>query len=337
MAVEKKLKKSADLEGNGFTKPLRCGADQKKLQRKQELSKLKLTETAIAVANQAENPLERFSASLKFQKNGVCAELEHLSGRSLSAPVCSVILRILNENMAPHHPDDWPRVEQRKKRETVDPDARFIFVRGFLAPRTGGSARGREVLEAELSQRGPQSDACMGKQAEACEGLAAAPDTCRSFQQKTDVEEPVERGNSEHNARSGGSDAGEKRVADFGEGTDKSTRNGGHPILGFVHYRFVVEEGVPVLYVYELQLRSAARGRGLGKFLMQLLMLVAREHEMKGVMLTVQRRNVKALHFYLSKLGFKVSPISPSQCNPLEPCDYEILSKMFEQIPQTVL
>ena len=43
----------------------------------------------------------------------------------------------------------------------------------------------------------------------------------------------------------------------------------GSPVVGFVHYRFVVEEDFPVLYVYELQ------GKGLGKFLMQLLELIA--------------------------------------------------------------
>ena len=49
----------------------------------------------------------------------------------------------------------------------------------------------------------------------------------------------------------------------------------GGRLLGFVHYRFVVEEDVHVLYVYELQLESSAQGKGLGKFLMQLIELIA--------------------------------------------------------------
>lgn len=47
------------------------------------------------------------------------------------------------------------------------------------------------------------------------------------------------------------------------------------PLVGFVHYRFTSEEEVPVLYVYELQLEPCVRGKGLGKFLMQLIELIA--------------------------------------------------------------
>lgn len=45
-------------------------------------------------------------------------------------------------------------------------------------------------------------------------------------------------------------------------------------LLGFVHYRFVVEEDVPVVYVYELQMEPSIQGKGLGKFLMQLIELI---------------------------------------------------------------
>ena len=46
-------------------------------------------------------------------------------------------------------------------------------------------------------------------------------------------------------------------------------------IVGFVHYRFIMEEEVPVLYVYELQLESRVQGKGLGKFLMDLVERIA--------------------------------------------------------------
>lgn len=46
-------------------------------------------------------------------------------------------------------------------------------------------------------------------------------------------------------------------------------------IIGFVHYRFTTEEEIPVLYVYELQLEPAYQGKGLGKFLMQLVEQIA--------------------------------------------------------------
>lgn len=52
---------------------------------------------------------------------------------------------------------------------------------------------------------------------------------------------------------------------------------GSNSIVGFVHYRFVVEEDIPVLYLYELQLEPRVQGKGLGKFLMQLIELIARK------------------------------------------------------------
>ena len=54
---------------------------------------------------------------------------------------------------------------------------------------------------------------------------------------------------------------------------DEKNRN--NQILGFGHYRFTIEEDVPVTYVYELQLESSIQGKGVGKFLMQLIELIA--------------------------------------------------------------
>lgn len=48
-------------------------------------------------------------------------------------------------------------------------------------------------------------------------------------------------------------------------------------MVGFAHYRFTLEEEIPVVYVYEIQLESRVRGKGLGKFLMQLIELIARK------------------------------------------------------------
>lgn len=102
--------------------------------------------------------------------------------------------------------------------------------------------------------------------------------------------------------------------------------------IAFVQYRFVIEDDQEVLYVYELQLTEAARRKGLGKFLMQFIELVARKSGMKGVMLTVQRLNKGALNFYES-MRYQIDQMSPSQCDDSlsPPVDhtYEILSKMW--------
>ncbi|KAJ4768716.1 N-alpha-acetyltransferase 40 [Rhynchospora pubera] len=103
-------------------------------------------------------------------------------------------------------------------------------------------------------------------------------------------------------------------------------------LVGFVHYRFVVEEDVPVAYVYELQLESCAKGKGLGKFLMQLVELIARKNKMGAVVLTVQKANEFAMNFYTNKLRYVISSISPSRVDPLIGAEksYEILCKTFD-------
>lgn len=110
------------------------------------------------------------------------------------------------------------------------------------------------------------------------------------------------------------------------------TGDDGDRVVGFVHYRFIVEEDVPVIYVYELQLESCVQGKGLGKFLMQLIELIARKNRMGAVMLTVQKANVSAMNFYTSKLRYAVSTISPSRVDPLSGAEksYEILCKTFD-------
>lgn len=104
------------------------------------------------------------------------------------------------------------------------------------------------------------------------------------------------------------------------------------PFVGFVHYRFVVEEDVPVVYVYELQLEARTQGKGLGKFLMQLIELIARKTHMGAVVLTVQKANVPAMKFYMNKMRYMISTISPSKVDPLLGAEksYEILCKTFD-------
>ncbi|KAF5206868.1 N-alpha-acetyltransferase [Thalictrum thalictroides] len=106
----------------------------------------------------------------------------------------------------------------------------------------------------------------------------------------------------------------------------------GNPVVGFVQYRFVVEEDVPVAYVYELQLEGRVQGKGLGKFLMQLIELIARKSRMGAVVLTVQKANGLATNFYINKLRYMISTISPSKVNPLLGAEksYEILCKTFD-------
>lgn len=64
--------------------------------------------------------------------------------------------------------------------------------------------------------------------------------------------------------------------------SSKSPETGQSSMVGFVNYRFTVEEETPVLYVYELQIESRVQGKGLGNFLMCLIELIAQKVLLKS-------------------------------------------------------
>ena len=57
--------------------------------------------------------------------------------------------------------------------------------------------------------------------------------------------------------------------------------------MAFTSFRFDFEEKIEVLYCYEIHAEEAARSKGLGKLLMQVLLLIAGRNKMQKVMLTV--------------------------------------------------
>ncbi|KAK4526641.1 hypothetical protein GAYE_SCF26G4557 [Galdieria yellowstonensis] len=97
-------------------------------------------------------------------------------------------------------------------------------------------------------------------------------------------------------------------------------------LVGFVHYRFTIENQENVLYIYELHIVDGYQGLGIGKKLVQVLETIGVRTKMKKIMLTVFKRNVDAVRFYKEKLGFSLDASSPEVFGDLE-CKYEILSK----------
>ncbi|XP_035885527.1 N-alpha-acetyltransferase 40 isoform X2 [Phyllostomus discolor] len=79
---------------------------------------------------------------------------------------------------------------------------------------------------------------------------------------------------------------------------------------------------------YEVQLESKVRRKGLGKFLIQILQLMANSTQMKKVMLTVFKHNRGAYQFFREALQFEIDDSSPSMSGCCgEDCSYEILSR----------
>eukprot|EP00923_Selenidium_pygospionis_P055272 GHVN01096370.1.p1 GENE.GHVN01096370.1~~GHVN01096370.1.p1 ORF type:complete len:300 (-),score=54.94 GHVN01096370.1:187-1086(-) len=84
-------------------------------------------------------------------------------------------------------------------------------------------------------------------------------------------------------------------------------------LSGFAHFRFEPDEetGEEIMYLYEIQLVSGLRRKGLGRFMMMGLELVARKLEMKKIVCTVLKENPEGSHFFKGKLGFQMDPSSP--------------------------
>jgi len=97
--------------------------------------------------------------------------------------------------------------------------------------------------------------------------------------------------------------------------------------VAFVHFRFDIEIDEEVLYCYEIQLTKDVRRKGLGKFLMQILELIAFKAEMLKVMLTTFKHNDSALKFFMEALKYQIDESSPEDGMYEEDCQYWILSK----------
>ena len=100
-------------------------------------------------------------------------------------------------------------------------------------------------------------------------------------------------------------------------------------LLAFCHFRFDTNDDdgptEAVLYVYEIQVSQKVRRLGLGRRLMTILELVARQANLNKTMLTVFTNNTAAWTFYTHKMKYQVDDISPSRQG--ESTEYEILSK----------
>lgn len=111
----------------------------------------------------------------------------------------------------------------------------------------------------------------------------------------------------------------------------KSANDGAY--LGFSHFRFDLDEGIEVLYCYELQLDNHLQRKGLGKFMMQILELIAFKNNMKKVVLTVLKNNNNSKFF--KAIGYELDESSPVD-DEEEVYPYEILSKVNKRLAATL-
>ena len=106
----------------------------------------------------------------------------------------------------------------------------------------------------------------------------------------------------------------------------------GLKLHAMIAFRIEYEMTVKIAYIYEIQVAEEARGDGWGSQLIEEVERSGRSAGACGIMLTVHKRNKRAIHFYMSRQGFEISPISPSRCAPptlLHTCDYEVMQLIW--------
>jgi len=107
--------------------------------------------------------------------------------------------------------------------------------------------------------------------------------------------------------------------------------------VAFAHFRFDLEDDVEVLYLYEIQLEKQIRRKGLGRFLVTALTLMAKKYEMDRVVCTVFQHNHDSMKFFKETCRFEVDATSPDAMVDLdEPVCYQILCKRIKPASTTV-
>ena len=97
-------------------------------------------------------------------------------------------------------------------------------------------------------------------------------------------------------------------------------------LLAFSHFRYDMDYDDEVLYIYEIQLEDSVRRKGLGRFMMQVLEVMAFKADMRKIMVTVFKHNPGAQKFFKDALKYEIDETCPVD-DVYEQYDYQIISK----------
>lgn len=127
-------------------------------------------------------------------------------------------------------------------------------------------------------------------------------------------------------------------AAPQGRSVEEKRFTGFEELAGFLHFRFetdddnpnVKKRGMPVAYLWDLQLKGWAQRQGLGKHLLNIIELTCTHWGVPKIMCTVLKENHGAMRFYRHKCNFVLDESSPDQFAELDDdclCEYDILKK----------
>lgn len=208
--------------------------------RKEELVKLKASQIVVDAANQQEDPMSQLMPFKKFDRNGLCVNIEAKKRAQVSEDDIEWGFQLTKQNMqTQYEQSEWGWKDKEKKDEMLEDAAWYLIAR---------TEEGRPV--------------------------------------------------------------------------------------GISHFRFDLDFDDQVLYCYEIQLTKDVRRKGLGKFMMQILELMAHKAKMEKVMLTAFKHNKDATEFFIKTLKYEVDETSPEDnIYDEEEYTYHILSKTIVQRP----
>ncbi|KAH0792511.1 N-alpha-acetyltransferase 40 [Histomonas meleagridis] len=98
--------------------------------------------------------------------------------------------------------------------------------------------------------------------------------------------------------------------------------------IGFIHFRFELENGEASSFIYDIQIEPKYFRKGLGRFLLQAVELITLKQKLDSVMLSIFKENVVGRAFFNSMkyVQHKTSPTVYDPENAHE-YDHEILYK----------
>merc|ERR1712066_539740 len=96
--------------------------------------------------------------------------------------------------------------------------------------------------------------------------------------------------------------------------------------VAFSHFRYDMDYDDEVLYCYEIQVEKAFRRKGLGRFMMKLLEMLAIKADMLKIMVTIFKKDLPEVEFFKKALKFERDETSFVD-TVHEQFEYEILSR----------
>jgi len=105
--------------------------------------------------------------------------------------------------------------------------------------------------------------------------------------------------------------------------------------VAFSHFRYDMDYDDEVVYCYEIQVESAYRRKGLGKFMMKVLEMLCLKADMLKLMATIFKKESRQAKFFKDALKFEMDETSFVD-TVHEQFEYEILCR-FNQIKKSKL